>query len=234
MDSLSVVIPARDEAGNIGRTVREIREVFSFLREDLEVIVISDHSTDATFHEARLAGAKTFDNPNPAGYGYAVRCGLRLATHNWVTIMVADGSDSPLDLLRLWTVRTVQKVDGAFGHRFIPGARVTDYPPVKRVANRLGNRLAALALYTDYTDLTNPFKLYRTEVVREYLPRLTATDFSLGLELTARFIQDHRPFVIMPIDWQDRQVGTSKFKVKHALGFLRTLHHVVTTHAPLL
>lgn len=230
--SLSVVIPARNEMDNVGRLVTRIRETFWFL-EDLEIIVVDDHSTDATAKEASDAGASVIFNQGLRGYGHTVRLGLRMALNDWVTIMVADGSDDPADLLKMW-LNVNEHVDAILGHRFMKGAMVTDYPWVKRIANRLGNRLAALMLYTSYTDLTNPFKIFRNAFVQAQLNGLTATDFSLGLELTARFIQDRRPFIMVPINWKDRTIGTSKFRVKHALGFLRTLYYVVSTHAPLL
>lgn len=233
MDSLSVVIPARNEAGNVGRLVTELRASWPWDGELVEIIVVDDHSTDNTANEALEAGAIVVMNVGHPGYGNAVKAGLEAALNTWVTIMVADGSDRPEDLWKMFRMNH-DDVDAIFGHRFIAGSQVTGYPTVKCIANRLGNRLAALALYTSYTDLTNPFKIFRTSVVRDYLPRLTATDFSLGFELTARFMQDTRPFLVIPTTWRDRTVGTSKFQMKHALGFLRTLFYVVRTHAPLL
>jgi hypothetical protein len=120
------------------------------------------------------------------------------------------------------------KCDAVFGSRFIPGATTTGYPPVKRIANRLGNKLVTRLVSSDYGDWTNPFKIYRRSIVGAVLDKCEANDFSFGMELAIRaYRSGHLKTIrIVPTHWKDRTVGTSKFKVKHALMFLRTLYRL--------
>jgi dolichol-phosphate mannosyltransferase len=234
---VSIVIPARNEAETIVSLLEDLEVTLRDTGITYEVIVVNDHSTDRTrdvviHHRVtphRNCPVEVCDNQLDPGYGNAVRWGLSQATGTWVTVMVADGSDSPHDLVRMiGTMRGYGLlIDAVFGHRFIAGATVTDYPRIKRIANRIGNTLTGWSLGSTYTDVSNPFKLYRTRVVKAHLHRIKATDFSFGFELCARFLQRPHPFyAVIPISWKDRTKGTSKFRVKHALGFLRTLMRV--------
>jgi dolichol-phosphate mannosyltransferase len=229
MIDVSVVIPARNEEDNILETVTDVGHQLTQAYITHEIIVVDDHSADHTGIVARRAKASVYRNNGPAGYGNAVRLGLGHAQGRYVTVMVADGSDRAVDLVRMCAARKQQNgIDVAvFGHRFIKGAIVTDYPRIKRVANRLGNNLTAALLQVDYDDISNPFKLYPTYAVRNLLPLVQADDFSFGFELCARYIKSGGKYVVIPINWRDRVKGSSKFKVKHAVGFLRTLARVV-------
>ena len=51
--TLSVVIPARNEAGNIGKTLDELTDRLTREGLDYEVIVVDDGSSDQTVEEVR-------------------------------------------------------------------------------------------------------------------------------------------------------------------------------------
>ena len=55
-----------------------------------------------------------------------------------MAIMIADGSDDPADLV-LYHHVLEDGFDCAFGSRFIGGSRVTEYPRLKLILNRLVN-----------------------------------------------------------------------------------------------
>ena len=97
---LSVVLPARDEAGVIGGTLRRIAAVAPRLGGPVEVVVVSDGSTDATFDEAlaelaRGLSGTVVELAANVGSHAAIRCGLTHATGDCVAIMAADGQDPP-------------------------------------------------------------------------------------------------------------------------------------------
>lgn len=220
MAELTVVIPARDEATCIRQTILGIQDHVPTAR----ILVVVDDVKDQTWHVAEDAGADAWVTGR-RGYGHAVRAGLRDTRTPWVTVMTADGSDSPVDLRRMMTLAhsTQQSV---FGDRFSSGRPIT-YPRLKWVINRLGNRLAARLIGTDYADLTNPFKLYPTTEVNALLPHCRATDMSLGFELACAYVLGGGWFSTIPITWWDRTSGKSKFSSRQTLGYLRTLRHVV-------
>src|SRR5262249_16003797 len=127
---LSVVIPARDEEGNIGATIDAIRERLASEAVRREILVVDDGSRDPTAEEvaARAAEGPTVrlvPNRGPHGFGYAVRCGLDAAIGDAVVVTMADGSDSVDDLLQYFYVLR-DRAECAFGSRFIQGSRVED------------------------------------------------------------------------------------------------------------
>lgn len=93
------VIPARDEAADIGAVVRRVREI------GLAVIVVDDFSSDETRAEARAAGARVLRLPFHAGSWTAMQTGLRAAVaagFDWAVTLDGDGQHDPRDIPRLF------------------------------------------------------------------------------------------------------------------------------------
>jgi dolichol-phosphate mannosyltransferase len=214
---LSVVIPARNEAGNLGPTLDAIRE--RLRREDIpyELVVVDDGSTDTTGDEvaARAAedlGVRLVRNDGPHGFGYAVRCGLDAFTGDAVAIMMADGSDSPDDLVRYYYVLR-DRAECAFGSRFVRGGRLEGYPRHKLVVNRLANWFIKVLFRLPYNDVTNAFKGYRANVIAGCRPFLSP-HFNLTVELPLKAVVRGYSFATLPITWRQRKIGVSSLKLQ--------------------
>ncbi|NLC82016.1 MAG: glycosyltransferase family 2 protein, partial [Lentisphaerae bacterium] len=94
---VTILLPAYNEAGVIGETIRAIRA----LHPDFEILVVDDGSTDNTMREAMDAGANVWPHPYNMGNGAAIKSGLRCARGEWVLMMDADGQHKPEDIARL-------------------------------------------------------------------------------------------------------------------------------------
>ena len=81
-----VVIPARNEAGTIGATVRAAREIPRVTR----VVVVDDDSCDSTGHEAEVAGAEVRRARRRLGKGGALNLGLRDLAEDAVLLIDGD------------------------------------------------------------------------------------------------------------------------------------------------
>ena len=89
-----IIIPAWNEQESIGDVVREVRGKLA----DVDVLVVSDGSTDQTEAEATAAGAVVAALPYNLGVGGAMRLGYRYARDNGYEIAVqidADGQHDP-------------------------------------------------------------------------------------------------------------------------------------------
>jgi glycosyltransferase involved in cell wall biosynthesis len=143
---LSVVLPAHDEAGVIGVTLRRIAGVASQLDGSVEAIVVSDGSTDDTFDEARaglsaeLPGT-VVELATNVGSHAAIRCGLRHAGGEYVAVMAGDGQDPP-EILPAMVSALGPNVDVAWGQRR------------DRAGDRRGPRRVAAAYYRFFRLLT--------------------------------------------------------------------------------
>jgi glycosyltransferase involved in cell wall biosynthesis len=111
MNSVSVVIPARNERGRIGWVIRETQKYAD------EVIVVDDASTDGTRQLAEKLGAKVVPNNQKRGYIGAIKTGFEKARGDIVVTLDADGEHAPQDIIRLIQPIVGGKVDLVLGKR---------------------------------------------------------------------------------------------------------------------
>ena len=140
---VSVIVPARNEAGNIARIFASVPEMGG----GTELIFVEGHSTDNTYETIK----KTI-NANPhrpsmllrqegKGKGDAVRLGFQHASGDILMILDADLTVPPEDLPRFYEVLANGKAE------FVNGVRLV-YPMEKeamRFFNLLGNKFFSLA-----------------------------------------------------------------------------------------
>lgn len=215
---LSVVIPAHNEEGCIKRTVRVLDAHLSAEEIEHEILVVNDNSTDQTETilialRAEIESLRYINNAPPHGFGFAVRTGLDNFSGDAVAIYMADASDRPEDLVRFFEVLQERGVDCVFGSRFVKGAKVVDYPFVKRILNRSANAFIQLIFGLRYNDVTNAFKLYRREVIEGLKPFLSH-HFNLTVELPLKAIVRGYSYAVVPNDWINRKTGISKLKIQ--------------------
>lgn len=218
---LSVIIPARDEVGAIEATVKEIAAALDAREVDFEIVVVDDGSTDDTNRVLnRLAEEdpriRPVSSAHIGGFGLAVRTGLETYSGDAAAIMMADGSDSPEDLLTYWSL-IEEGYDCAFGSRFIEGGTASDYPRGKLVLNRAANGAIGLLFGHRYNDTTNAFKAYRREVIDSVQP-LMSHHFNLTVELPLKAIVRGHSYAVVPIQWRNRSTGNSKFGIQEMGG----------------
>jgi len=214
---LSIVIPAQDEGSSIGATIDGCVRVLEREGIPYEVLVVDDGSRDSTRDVVEQMGR---ENPNirchpshnPRGFGMAVRSGLDEYTGDAVALMMADGSDDPEDLISYYRLLE-DGWDCAFGSRFGRGGRVTGYPLLKRVINRLANLFIRAIFVHGYNDTTNAFKAYRREVIDTIQP-LLSSHFNLTVEMPLKAITRGHSFIVIPISWSGRTSGSAKLAMR--------------------
>jgi len=142
--SLSIIVPARNEAATIEKIVQELPTLGLFT----EVIFVEGNSTDNTFTEIQRVTEKykamkkiKYAKQEGKGKGDAVRNGFDLATGDILTIYDADMTVPPKEIKKFYDAIVENKGD------FINGSRLV-YPMQKesmRVLNFLGNKFFSLA-----------------------------------------------------------------------------------------
>jgi hypothetical protein len=140
---ISVLVPARNEAGNIEQLIDRVPEMGG----GTEIIFVEGHSTDDTYTAIEQAIAahperccKLLKQPGK-GKGDAVRAGFAVATGDILTILDADLTVPPEDLPAFFDVMHSGKADFANGVRLV-------YPreeKAMRMANLIGNKFFGMA-----------------------------------------------------------------------------------------
>ncbi|HET7052910.1 MAG TPA: glycosyltransferase family 2 protein [Solirubrobacterales bacterium] len=213
---LSVVIPAHNEEGSIAETLASLVSRLDAERIEHEVIVVDDSSTDRTAATVEAFATehpqvRCLPSPYRNGFGFAVRAGLEAFEGDAVAIVMADGSDSPRDLVAYQRLLE-EGYECAFGSRFLHGSTVTDYPRSKLIMNRIVNWGIRVLFRHGYNDTTNAFKAYRREVIENAQPFLSH-HFNLTVELPLKAVVRGYSYGIVPISWTNRTSGTSKLKL---------------------
>ena len=214
---LSVVIPARDEAGCIASTIKHLDLELSLQEIPHEIVVVNDHSTDGTWELIQSVAkenprVRAVQNIGEPGFGRTIPWGLEECRGDDAVIMMADESDDCRDVVRYWQ-KLNEGWDCVFGSRFMKGGGVIDYPIIKLTLNRIANRFLSVLFRVKLNDTTNAFKAYRRTVIDGCQP-LIAPHFNLTVELPLKAIVRGYSWTVIPITWRNRRTGEAKLKIK--------------------
>ncbi|MBM9614396.1 glycosyltransferase family 2 protein [Desulfobulbus rhabdoformis] len=218
---VTVLLPAYNEEGSIGRTIEKIRA----LHPDFEVLVVDDGSTDNTMQVAMIAGANVWPHPYNIGNGAAIKTGLRCAQGEWVLMMDADGQHQPEDIARL--LEHKDKFD------MIVGARTSQSETSvhRDLANWLYNKFASYVTRFKVQDLTSGFRVVRLSVAKQFIYLLPNT-FSYPSTLTLGYLRSGRSVKYVPIQAKARK-GKSKIKLlRDGTRFFLIITKIATLFSP--
>jgi glycosyltransferase involved in cell wall biosynthesis len=220
--TVSIVIPACNEAGAIGEVVSALAGAAAWR----EILVIDDGSTDDTGARAQAAGARVVRHPYNKGNGAAVKTGIRAASGEHVLIIDADGQHQPADALRL-TAR-LGEYDLVVGAR----SKETQAGSTRRWGNAALNWLASFLTERDIPDLTSGFRAARRDCLVEFLP-LLPNGFSTPTTTTLAFLKAGYSVAFEPIEAKVR-IGTSKIRLtSDGPKFFLIVLRVITIFSPL-
>jgi glycosyltransferase involved in cell wall biosynthesis len=221
--TVSVVIPAYEEAGAVGAVVESLRSAATWR----EVLVIDDGSSDATSAVAAAAGARVIRHPYNKGNGAAVKTGIRNVIGEYMLIVDADGQHNSADALTL--VGFLGEYDLVVGTRAGSNQQAS---AARHFGNNLLNSLAGYLTGREIPDLTSGLRAARTSGMREFL-HLMPNGFSTPTTSTLAFIKAGYSVHFVPITVGAR-LGTSKIKlVSDGARFLMILLKVITVFSPL-
>jgi len=221
--NISIILPAKNEAAAIGKTVASIRQYYP----DAEVIVVNDGSTDSTAELAEAAGARVVHHSYSKGNGAAIKTGARAASGEITVFMDADGQHHPSDIPRL--LELIEQ-----GHDMAVGARQkgSQANMGRGLANGLYNRLASWMTGHRVEDLTSGFRAVRTDKFREFL-YLLPNGFSYPTTSTMAFFRAGYSVAYVPIHAAKR-IGKSHIRLlRDGSRFLLIIFKIGTLFSPL-
>ena len=220
---LSIVLPAKNEAAAIERTVLAIVAIYP----DAEVIVVNDGSSDDTALVAKQAGAKVIGHPYSKGNGAAIKTGARAAGGEVIVFMDADGQHDPADIPRL-----LARLDA--GNDMVVGARQrgSQASVGRGLANRFYNWFASYMTGHKIEDLTSGFRAVRADKFREFL-YLLPNGFSYPTTSTMAFFRAGYSVAYVPIHAAKR-IGKSHIRLlRDGTRFLLIIFKIGTLFSPM-
>lgn len=150
-----IVVPAWNEQLTVGDTVREILAA----TPHLQVLVVSDGSTDHTAEIARSAGALVLELPFNLGVGGAMRAGFRYAVRHGYEAVVqvdADGQHDPNEVPAL--LAKLDEADVVIGARFSDRSDEYRVRGPRKWAMVVMSKVLSMIAKTKLTDATSGFK----------------------------------------------------------------------------
>ncbi|NNC13079.1 glycosyltransferase family 2 protein [Planctomonas sp. JC2975] len=161
-----IIVPAWNEAANVGNTIREIRA--NGVIHD--VVVVDDGSTDATAAVAKEAGATVLELPFNMGVGGAMRTGFTYAARRGYDQAIqvdADGQHDPGDIERVLT--GLEKADISIGARFTAGDDAYVVRGPRKWAMRFLATVISRVAKAPLTDVTSGFRAANRRAIDQYV-----------------------------------------------------------------
>jgi glycosyltransferase involved in cell wall biosynthesis len=208
LPTLSVIIPAYNEAQRIGPT---LDDVIAWLRRQPlphELYVVDDGSEDETCAVVQkrledLAFARLIRTPENRGKGHAVRTGMLAARGDLRLFMDADNSTPIAELDGLLAlVRSGAHV--AIGSRRAPGATIDVRQPwYRRLWSRAANRVVQAGLLDGIHDTQCGFKLFTGSAAGAVFARARIDGWGFDLEALALAQRLGFQVAEQPVSWSD-------------------------------
>lgn len=200
--NVDVIIPALNEEGAIGPTVRGIPR--ALVRS---VIVVDNGSTDATAAEAEAAGAIVVREPE-RGYGAACLRGIATLAPDCDVVVFLDGdaSDDPSLIGALVAPIERGEADFVVGSRALGRAEPGSITPQQQVGNAIAAGWLRIRFGLRATDL-GPFRA----ISRDALRRLEMRDRNYGwtVEMQIKAAKLGLRYREVPVPYR-RRIGVSK------------------------
>ncbi|HID51019.1 MAG TPA: glycosyltransferase family 2 protein [Anaerolineae bacterium] len=200
----AVIIPALNEAGNIGELVRQT------LAQPVDwVIVVDNGSTDDTAVLAQAAGAKVVTESR-RGYGYACAAGTAVALSLNADILVymdGDFSSLPEEMPRLLTPIQADEADLVLGSRTLGEIAAGAMLPHQKFGNWLSSRLMSWLYHIRVTDL-GPYRAIRAAAMRQL--DMQEMTFGWPTEMMVKTAKKQYRIREVPVSWHVRRSGQSK------------------------
>ena len=204
----SIIIPAYLEEENLRVLLPRLMSALSGEGLSFEVLVVDTRvPMDSTRAVCAETGATYLARSGGDKYGDAVRTGLKVAKGEFIIFMDADGSHPPEFCLKLIDRRN--DGDVVIASRYIEGG-TTDNAGSLVLMSRIVNVLYSVILGLDCKDVSNSFKLYRSDLVKSL--ELHCDNFDIVEEILFKIkkVKNEVRFLEIPFSFKERMFGHTK------------------------
>jgi dolichol-phosphate mannosyltransferase len=204
--AISVVVPVKDEAGNVGPLAREIAAALA-TGPAHEILFVDDGSSDGTpaaltALKAEIPALRVLRHDRNLGQSRGIRTGVKAARGTTIVTLDGDGQNDPADIPALLAVLDA---DPAVG--LVSGVRVKRKDTAsRRLASRLGNRFRDFMLKDGAADTGCGLKAFRRDAFLD-LPYFD----HIHRFLIALVLREGWQVRFVPVNHRPRLTGASKY-----------------------
>ena len=222
---LTIVIPALNEEGAIGSTIERTLAARARITtdspvQDVEIIVVSDGSTDRTAEIAQAYfSVRVIVFESNRGYGAAIQAGFDAGSGDLVGFLDADGTCDPSFFAVLCAALNEENAAVALGSRL---GQESEMPTLRRIGNRAYALILSLLSNRVVSDTASGMRVIRREVLNQLYPLPDGLNFTPAM--SARVLMDESLTIVeRPMAYAER-IGESKLSViRDGVRFLRTI-----------
>jgi dolichol-phosphate mannosyltransferase len=208
---LTVIIPSYLEEENLRIILPRLNNELLKINDTYEILIIDtmqamDNTKDVCFQNNAIYIPREIGN----NYGNAIRTGIRYAKGEYTIIMDADGSHSPEFIEKLYKYKN--EYDIVIASRYVTGGS-TDNIKSLILMSYITNLTYSIILNLPYKDISNSFKLYRTDYLKEL--KLKCMNFDIVEEILYKIKKNHKDVKIIeiPFNFKERMFGHTKRKL---------------------
>ena len=206
---VSFVIPALNEEGIVGKTIKSIP--VNEIKEagyEVEIIVVNNNSTDNTEQEARDAGATVFLEMN-RGYGNAYKRGFKEATGDIYVMGDADGTYPLEQSMNFINYIVEDGCDFVIGSRFDGTIEEGAMPALHQyIGNPMLTKMLNIFFHASYSDTHCGMRAFTKEAYEKM--ELTAPGMEYAIEMVIEASEKNLNIKEVPISYRKRGGGQAK------------------------
>lgn len=225
--SISVVLPAYKEAENLEQLLPRIKEAIKNVENEI-IVVDTQSEMDNTKEICEKNGVKYVNRIGGNNYGDAIRTGISISEKQYIVIMDADGSHNPMYIMNMLDTIVESKCDLVIGSRYCKGGD-TQNPTILKAMSKILNYTYKLAFNLKVNDVSDSFRLYRAEQLKEL--ELSSDNFDIVEEILILLHVYHKDIKVVevPIVFHERMKGESKRDlIKFIFSYLVTMKKLLS------
>lgn len=186
-EKISIVMPTYNEAARIAASIEETAKAFNAFGYPWELIVMDDGSTDDTYERATMLCEKhpqliVKKNPYNIGKGRAIKKAVHYVTGEYTLFLDADLDLHPNQFPVLFDIMRLDNADIVIGSKLHPNSKVS-YPFQRRIISLVYYLVVRILFSLPCHDTQTGLKLFKTDVLRNVIPRILVKAFAFDLEI---------------------------------------------------
>jgi glycosyltransferase involved in cell wall biosynthesis len=206
MQTISVIIPAREEGSTIGEIIDEIKSAIAGIeRYSFELIAVVDSPLDKGALIAEQKGTLVCVSGAGYGKGNAIISASKICRGEVVIIIDADGSHAPADL-PIFIEAAEAGAGLVIGSRILGGS--DDWSSLRMLGNICLSLLAGIFFKTKFCDVLNGYKALKKDIFLQHT--FISKGFEIEIELVYAAIENNYALCEIPSHERKRRGGVKK------------------------
>lgn len=213
-DNLYIVMPAYNESENIENIVQEWHSIIEKINNGSKLVIVDDSSKDDTY-EKLIKLQKIYNKLEvlkKENSGHGISC-LYLYNYslehnpNWIFQTDSDGQTNPNEFWIFWEKRNE--------YNFLIGSRLSRKDGNERIfVTKTLKFILFLIFRINIPDANTPFRLMRTDSLRNYVSIIPDNSFLSNILLSILIVNFDEKYAWLPISFKNRQGGVNSINFK--------------------